>query len=222
MTTKNVTVGVMARAPLPGRCKTRLAPALGAEGASTLYRAMLLDTLDALDTLSGIRKVVLAAPEDDGAAILRTLVPASWRVLAQRGRDLGERLANGFTDLGDRGDPVVLVSSDSPILPAEALSIALSDFAGPRRALLGPCEDGGYYLLGLTVPTAGVLRDITWSTPLVLGQTRDRLRQLEVPFHELPVSYDVDTPGDLDRLRTDLAARPELAPRCAALFASRS
>ncbi len=55
----------------------------------------------------------------------------------------------------------------------------------------------------------------------MLGQTRDRLRQLEVPFHELPVAYDVDTPDDLDRLRTDLAARPELARRCAALFASR-
>src|SRR5258708_13599038 len=110
MRTKNVTVGVMARAPLPGRCKTRLAPALGAEGASTLYRAMFLDTLDALDRLSGVRKVVLAAPEDDGASILGTLAPSSWRVLAQRGRDLGERLANGFTDLGNPAHPAALAT----------------------------------------------------------------------------------------------------------------
>src|SRR5258706_13375575 len=99
-----VTLGVMARAPTPGRCKTRLASALGPLGASRLYRAMLLDTLDALAPLPRVRKVVLVAPEDDGVSVVRALVSPTWRVLAQCGRDLGERLAHGFADLGASGN----------------------------------------------------------------------------------------------------------------------
>jgi rSAM/selenodomain-associated transferase 1 len=212
---RELTVGVMARAPIPGQCKTRLFHRLDPVAAAALYEAMLLDTLDAMATISGTRLVVLAAPENDGFATLRGLAPREWDVVAQRGRDLGERLANGFVDLHEAGQPVVLVSSDSPTIPIEVLRSALPRFGGSRRALMGPAEDGGYYLIGLTVLELGILQGITWSTSLVAQQTRVRMRQLGLPWEELPMSYDVDTPSDLDRLRAELAESPHLAPRCA-------
>src|SRR6266542_2701053 len=125
-----ITVAVMARAPTPGHCKTRLGAALDPVRAARFYRAMLLDTLEALDRVPRIRKVVLGAPEHDGVSILRTLTPVSWEVLPKRGADLGERLLHGFADLGRSAGPVVLVSSDSPTLPVRALASALEDFAG--------------------------------------------------------------------------------------------
>src|SRR5437867_3556031 len=94
----------MARAPLAGKCKTRLARAIGEAAAARLYEAMLLDRLDMLssDGLSAlgvpIRRVVLVAPEHDGVAALRRLAPR-WEVIAQRGDDLGARLSNGLLAL---------------------------------------------------------------------------------------------------------------------------
>lgn len=84
-----VTLGVMARAPVPGRCKTRLAPMLGAAGAARLYEAMLRDSLDAFAGVGASRLVVLAAPEDSGVAALRSIASAAWEVIAQEGNDLG-------------------------------------------------------------------------------------------------------------------------------------
>jgi rSAM/selenodomain-associated transferase 1 len=209
-----ISIGVMARAPTPGRCKTRLAPALGSVGAAVLYRAMLLDTLEALDRIPDVRKFLLAAPEDDGVAALQDIAPAGWCVVAQRGADLGERLAHAFEGLADHGGPVVLVSSDSPMMPIQGFAPAFARWGGDRRALIGPCEDGGYYLIGLTAPAPGVLSGISWSTSLVLSQTRARMKELGIGWEELPVSYDVDTPSDLVRLRADLALRPDVARRC--------
>jgi rSAM/selenodomain-associated transferase 1 len=214
------TIGVMAKAPVAGRCKTRLFGALDPSRASLLYRAMLLDTLDALARLRDVRKVVLAAPEEDGAAVLRSIVPPEWDVMAQRGADLGERLANGCDDLGVAARPVMLVSSDSPTIPVDALDTAIDSFVQKRRALIGPCDDGGYYLIGLTAREPRLFREITWSTSLVLEQTRERCRELDLPWDELATSYDVDTPDDVERLRAELSTEPDRAPRCAAFLRS--
>jgi rSAM/selenodomain-associated transferase 1 len=215
-----LTIGVMAKPPVAGRCKTRLLGALDPAGASLLYRAMLLDTLDALARLRDVRKVVLAAPEEDGPAVLRSIVPRDWDVMAQRGTDLGERLANGCDDLGVAARPVMLVSSDSPTIPVDALDAAIDSFAEKRGALIGPCDDGGYYLIGLVSREPRLFREITWSTSLVLEQTRQRCRELELPWEELPTAYDVDTPDDLERLRAELSTHPVRAPRCAAFLRS--
>src|SRR5262249_43243032 len=132
--------------------------------------------------------------------------------------DLGERLENGFADLGASGNPVALVSSDSPTMPMESLVSGFESLAGGRRALLGPCDDGGYYFIGLTVPEPRLFRDIAWTPRRVLDQTRQRCRQLALPWDELIVGYDVDTPADMQRLRAELAIHPERALRCAAFL----
>jgi glycosyltransferase A (GT-A) superfamily protein (DUF2064 family) len=97
-----------------------------------------------------------------------------------------------------------------------AIAAAIARFRGPRRALMGPCADGGYYLIGLTTPELGILDGISWSTDKVAAQTRARCRDLALALEELPASYDVDDTADLARLRAELALCPERAPRTAA------
>jgi uncharacterized protein len=213
-----VTLGVMARAPVSGRCKTRLARVLGADAAARLYSAMLADSLEAYARAGADRQVVLAAPEDDGLAALRQLAPRGWEVIRQEGANLGERLASAAGALGADGSAVVLVDSDSPTVPMEPVATALRRLAEPRQALLGPCADGGYYLVGLTTPETGVFRDIPWSTPGVLAATRARCAELSLALEELPPWYDVDEPVDLERFRAELARHPDRAPRCAAIL----
>jgi rSAM/selenodomain-associated transferase 1 len=219
-----VALGVMARAPIPGRCKTRLAPHLGAEGAAALYAAMLRDTLHACARVPAGRHVILAAPEDDGVAALGVLAVSAraecgqWEVVAQSGADLGERLTRAATTLGHAGHAVVLVGSDAPAAPFEALLRASTHLATPDRALLGPSDDGGYWLIGLGAPNAGVFERIAWSTGTVLAETRRRCAELGLVTRDLPAAYDVDEAADVERLRADLRRAPELAPHTAHLL----
>jgi glycosyltransferase A (GT-A) superfamily protein (DUF2064 family) len=122
---------VMARPPVPGHCKTRLAKTLGDARAAALYEAMLCDRLDTVLTLDA-RCVVLAAPEDDGVRRPRDVAPAG-EVMAQRGADLGERLANGVEDLFCEGARVYLVDSDSPMTDSWFGLTAWSDWPSCRQ-----------------------------------------------------------------------------------------
>ncbi len=213
------TIGVMARAPVPGRCKTRLAKAIGDEPAADLYRAMLLDTLERYATLPCDRHVLLATPEDDGAAALHALAPEPWVVVEQVGATLGERLIHAAETLGP--GPLVLTGSDSPTTSLPAIAKALPTLTRPRHVLLGPADDGGYYLIGLSCPEPRVFEDIPWSTDQVFARTRIRCEELGLSVSELPSCFDVDEPADVERLRRQLEEAPSLAPRTARAFGRR-
>ncbi len=204
-------VGVMARAPIPGACKTRLARSLGAVRAADLYRAMLLDTLEGYARLPFAARVLFAAPENDGVAALRALSPRGWSVEPQMGPDLGARLVRARAVLGD--GRAILVSSDSPTAPFDAIGEALRDWDDPSQLLLGPCTDGGYYLIGVARCDFGVFEDIPWSTSSVADKTRERCAALGLSVRELPARCDVDEVPDLDELSRDLARDPCLGPR---------
>ena len=206
-------IAVMARAPVVGRCKSRLAAKLGAARATSIYKAMLLDTLAAIEQTFDARLVVAATPEEDGVATLRALAPARWEIPAQRGEGLGERLGNVLRDL--EAPAVALVDSDSPTAAWSAAGRAFRALVGPKRALLGACDDGGYWLLATTAMDPGLFEAISWSTPRVAEQTRARCAALGLAVEELPVAYDVDEIADLDRLRAELRLHPERAPRTA-------
>ena len=215
-----VTFGVMARAPLAGKCKTRLAATLGADAAARLYEAMLIDTLERLGQSAlamaplSVRLVILAAPEHDGALRLRRLADLRWEIVTQRGADLGERLSNGLLDLARPGDLVCLTDSDSPTLPLEVLT----SLATPRPSdaiVLGPCDDGGYYLIGMRSAEPRVFQGIPWSTPGVTDATRRACDRVGRPLEELRTWYDVDGHTDLERLARELHEQPERAPRTA-------
>lgn len=211
----HIALGMMARAPVVGRCKTRLASAIGNERAVRLYEAMVADSCDAFARAGADRLVVMAAPEDDGVARLRAIAPSSWDIVAQVGEGLGERLAHAFRTLGEDGSSVALVDSDSPTVPMAPVAEALARFSGERRALVGPCVDGGYYLIGLTTLDLGVLRDVPWSTPGVLPTTRARCAELRLALEELPEGYDVDDAASFARLCAELREHPDRAPRSA-------
>lgn len=221
----NVVVGVMARAPTPGQCKTRLAASVGAERAAALYASMLLDTLAGLErACEGARLVVLAAPESDGMTALRHITPPRWELVEQRGDGLGRRLANSLADLAASAPPhaaIALVASDSPTAPWDDAGRALAELAErPERALMGPADDGGYWLIAQTEARAALFEHIRWSTSHVADETRERCRALGLSLAELPSALDVDDAEDLERLRNALGARPECAPCTAALLAS--
>jgi glycosyltransferase A (GT-A) superfamily protein (DUF2064 family) len=128
---------------------------------------------------------------------------------------LGERLANAFRTLKVDGAAVVLVDSDSPTLPVAPVAAAFRRFNGAGRVLLGPTDDGGYYLIGLSSLELEILRDVPWSTPRVMEVTLARCAALSLSTEVLPTWYDVDEGRDLERLCAELSKSPEMAPRCA-------
>ena len=216
------TLGIFARQPVPGRVKTRLAAAIGADRALELYRALLADLLSR-EAVAGERRVVAYAPGDDAAADeFRRLAPSGTELWPQPEGTLGDRLTNFFrTFLQAPEDVAIAIGTDSPTLPDAVIKAAFEE--SPRAdAILGPATDGGYYLIGfrgtdrvveaLVLGESGaeahrpLLADIEWGGPRVLTQTVARLQQFGLSIHLLPPWYDVDTPDDLVSLTGHLRA----------------
>src|SRR5262249_26894266 len=157
-------VAIFARAPLHGKVKTRLTPALTQEGAFGLHFNMLTDTIQTA-WASAAEEVALYWSED---SVFRTLFKGTVRL--QSGADLGERLANAFPELLGDGDRAVVIGSDCPDLTPALVREALAALADVDL-VLGPARDGGYYLIGLRRPSPDLFVGIPWSTDQVLAQT---------------------------------------------------
>jgi rSAM/selenodomain-associated transferase 1 len=205
---ENVAIALAVMLRVPGRepVKSRLHAALGPHASTLLYRCFVLDTLDAAAQVRGTEAIVAFAPAA-AAPAMAGLAPGMRR-LAQRGDDLGARMANLVTDLLEAGHSAALVTgSDLPALPAARFVEAARALAGgDADVVLGPSEDGGYYLIGLTRSAPALFTDMRWSAPDVLAVTCARAQRLGLRVHRLPPWYDVDTPADLVRLRDDLAS----------------
>jgi rSAM/selenodomain-associated transferase 1 len=200
---------LFARAPEPGRVKTRLAARLTARGAADLYAAFLEDAGRSYLAAGRWRSVLYAEPGPLDP-LLAPLFPAPWLGEAQESGDLGQRLRAAFEREFVRGAPVVLaVGSDHPTLPRRRLEQAFTVIEGGADAVLIPAEDGGYCAIGLAAgaPAGEVFRDIPWSTAGVLATTVERLAGSAIRHRVLRAGYDVDRPEDLDRLRRDLSGR---------------
>ena len=208
-----VALCIMAKAPEPGRVKTRLCPPLSPDGAAELYRCFLLDKIAQAREVAGAERVLAYAPAES-AAVFEALAP-DFTLLAQRGADLTARLVAVCDEiLRDGCDAAILIDSDTPTLPTERLERAVAVMSGGWRDLvLGPSEDGGYYLIGLRRPHPELFEGMRWSTPTVLEETLRRSRALGLSSTRLPAWYDVDTAADLVRLQADLAATPAGGPR---------
>lgn len=205
-------VAVMAKAPVPGLAKTRLAPLLGAAGAARAQRRFTLDTLHAaLSAAPG--PVTLWCAPDTGHRFFRALARhAGVDCRAQPAGDLGARMAHAVdAHFAARADmPLLLAGTDCPLLSPGQLQAAARALRS-HDAVLIPAEDGGYVLLGLRRPIAAVFQAIDWSTPQVLAQTRERLRAAGARWHELPPLWDVDEPADWERMVQELALAPSLS-----------
>jgi len=182
-----VTVIVLAKAPVPGRVKTRLCPPCDPEQAAELAEAALVDTLRAVAATRCERRVLVL----DGAP--GPWLPARFEVLPQRGSGLDERLAHAFTDTGTGG---VLIGMDTPQLTPARLTATLRALdAADVDAVLGPAVDGGWWALGLRTPDPAVFLGVPMSTPHTGDAQRARLHELRLRTAALPTLRDVD---DLD------------------------
>ncbi|HWQ13205.1 MAG TPA: TIGR04282 family arsenosugar biosynthesis glycosyltransferase [Roseiflexaceae bacterium] len=208
---------VVAKRPAAGQTKTRLCPPLDGAAAAALYGCFLHDVLDVARRVPGVRRTLAYLPADTGGYFAR-LAPDMERV-PQRGVGLGERLDHLLADaLAVGAHQAVVMSSDSPTLPAAYVAAAFEHLDGPCDVVLGPCDDGGYYLIGLKAPRPRLLREVPMSTPTVLRDTLALAGELGLRAALLPPWYDVDTPADLVRLRDELACAPQSAPRTRALL----
>jgi rSAM/selenodomain-associated transferase 1 len=201
-------LGVFAKFWEPGQVKTRLASAVGARRAATIYRSFLQATLSRL-AVCICQRVLVYTPEER-AAEFEQLAGNDWHVQPQGDGDLGQRMSTYFeAALASGFNKVVLVGSDTPTLPPQRVSEAFAAL-DDKSVVLGPTEDGGYYLIGLSRPAPEVFQVISWSTSQVYAQTVSQLRKRGIDFCRLPEWYDVDDKADLDRLVTDLkAASPD-------------
>ena len=190
----------MVKAPVPGRCKTRLCPPLSPELAADLYRAFLHDIARELSQWDGGCDLWVAwsAEDEELPADLQRIFSGPFRFLKQRGEDLTTRMEGVFERLLSSGYRQVLMrNSDSPQLPMKLLERAFRQLEdGPNRLVLGPDLDGGYYLIGLDRLPRGML-PATLSHDQVLEQTRAAAGRAGMTVVELERWLDVDTPDDL-------------------------
>ena len=193
----SATLIVMAKAPVPGRVKTRLTPPFRPEHAAVLARAALEDTLAAVaaSRLAG-RRVVALDGEPAG------WLPEGFELVPQRGDGLAQRLAGAFEDVGG---PALLVGMDTPQLTPELLDAGLAGLANGADAVLGPATDGGYWTIGLARPDRRVFDGVPMSERHTGAAQRERLIALGLETHYLPPLRDVDTHEDA---RSVAAAAP--------------
>ncbi|MCI0483416.1 MAG: TIGR04282 family arsenosugar biosynthesis glycosyltransferase [candidate division NC10 bacterium] len=199
-----IAVTIMAKAPRAGEVKTRLSPPLSATGAAELYRCFLLDKIEQVRSLTRAIPAIAYTPPD-GRDFFEGMAP-DFLLLPQRGPDLGARLANSLEHLFALGHMAAFaIDSDSPTLPTAHLEQALDLIATPGIDLvLGPSEDGGYYLIGLRALHPELFEDMPWSTAQVVPETFRRAEGKGLTVATLPPWFDIDTSEDLKRLEVSL------------------
>jgi rSAM/selenodomain-associated transferase 1 len=210
--TRRLPVCIFARPPVPGRAKTRLAPEVGPEGAARLARAFLEDTWALAGSLPWARRILATT---SGAGLDP---PPGAEVWLQGGGDLGARIARILRRALRDAPRAFALGADSPGMPASLLAEARRRLAD-HDAVLGPCADGGFYVLGLTRCPPGLLGGLTWSAADTFSRARDRLRSRGFSTAVLPEWFDVDGPRELRRLARLLARGRLRAPRTARALA---
>jgi uncharacterized protein len=222
-------LAVMTKAPQAGRVKTRLVPPLTPEEAAELNKCFLRDTAAAISSACSHRPVgdasrmhlkhashseaaaarasAIAVYTPVGAESAYTdILPPDFSLLPQRGDKFGERLYFAVEDLLKCGfDSVCLIDSDSPTVPAEDFAEAVELLSKTEdRVVLGPSDDGGYYLIGVKKPHRHLFEQIDWSTERVLNQTIQRATEIGIEVKFLSTGYDIDDDASLRRLCNEL------------------
>jgi uncharacterized protein len=201
-------LGIMTKAPEPGQVKTRLTPPLSPEEAAQLNICFLRD----------LARLILIACQQTAArgvgiytpvgaeTVYDNILPPDFLLMPQRGSDFGQRLIFAAEDLFAAGfESVCLINSDSPTIPPSNFAEAVNRLAAvDDRIVLGPSDDGGYYLIGLKKMHRRLFEQIDWSTEHVLPQTQQRAQEISVPVHLLPAGFDVDDRAALHRLCEEL------------------
>jgi rSAM/selenodomain-associated transferase 1 len=201
-------LGVMAKAPRPGKVKTRLSPPLTLEESAAINICFLRDTTENIATVSMSGKaagVISYTPVGD-ESLFDNLLPADFALIPQRGDGFGERLLATAEDLLGCGyGSVCLIDSDSPTVPAVAFEQAVVELErSGDRIVIGPSHDGGYYLIGLKRAHPELFESISWSTSAVFEETVAAAQAARIEVVTLPLWYDVDDAATLEVLTGEL------------------
>jgi len=193
---------VFARAPLPGRVKTRLVPRLGEWGAARLQARLTRQTLRTALTARCGALELHGTPRARHPFFLKCREDFKLRLQEQRGRDLGERMYRALAAALRRYSAALLIGTDCPVLRPQDLRRATRLLRGGCDVVLSPAEDGGYALIGARRVSRRLFDGIAWGEGVVYAQTAERLRALNYRWRALRTVWDVDRPVDLDRLRS--------------------
>ncbi len=202
---------VFCKPPLPGRVKTRLIGALSARQAAEIHEACVKDTIAMVNALPGAQRWLYVASRRAAAQRMAAHIRmgTKWKVVTQRGADLGERMRNAIEEqLRAGAEKVVIVGTDSPWMGRERIARALQ-LLDKTDVVLGPSEDGGYYLVAARQVVSKMFSRIHWGTVEVRPKTLRALRATRTSFRLLKRDFDLDRPVDLRRVQR-MAARGTL------------
>lgn len=198
---------IMAKQPRAGKTKTRLCPPFTIEGAAVLFEALLRDTIELAAGLEGIQLAIAISPPE-ARAYFSSISPPGTLLLPIEGANIGICLEKALEGLLERKfKKVIALNADGPSLPREYLVDAFR-LLDSNDVVLGPGEDGGYYLVGLKQMNADIFADIPWSTSAVLEKTLAQAAQSGLRTALTPTWYDVDIPADVDRLIKEINGLP--------------
>lgn len=199
-----ITALIFAKYPTPGMVNTRMAPPLTIEQASELHEACLRVVWERWRRLDGLRLKLVVTPDERADDLCHVLGAGTGDVWEQGKGDLGARMLRAVDrSLTAGASGVILLGSDSPTLPQSTLESAVASLA-EHEGILGPCEDGGYYLLGLRRRCPALFREVLWGQAGVADQTRARAAAEGLDLFQLPVWYDLDRFEDLERALWDV------------------
>jgi uncharacterized protein len=203
---QNRTLIIFTRYPTPGKVKTRLIPAVGAEGAALLHRKMTIQVLDRSRALQSDLPVTITVHFDgDNYQQMSDWLGTDLIYQPQGEGDVGARMARSFATACQQNCSVVLIGTDCPELTTEILAQAFELLQSGRDLVLGGAVDGGYYLIGMGEYHPELFVDINWSTDRVLSQTVAIANRLNLSIGYLPTLTDIDRPEDLSILTQNLA-----------------
>ena len=190
---------VFLRAPEKGRVKTRLSKFLNDTFVLELYKGLVKDTLDVIET-SGDNALYFWPPGKK--EVLQKWLGNKYAFLVQKGDNLGQKMSNAFVDMFKKGyTHALLIGTDIPELSANIITLAYQELQ-TADAVIGPSDDGGYYLIGFQKSGFSkiIFEGIDWSTTLVLDQTLQAMDRVSIQYRLLPGLNDIDTPKDFDAL----------------------
>lgn len=193
---------VFTRKPVAGKTKTRLIPVLGKEGAARLHRKLLVHTLDVASRSAFTSCEMHVCPETENVFLQQLSRQFAANIHAQTGNNLGERMYNAVSGALQRHNFVVITGCDIPLLDLSVLDHAHDILLQQQAdAVLGPAEDGGYYLIGVNWAEPSLFQGIPWGTGETARHTRARLAECGRGWEEITMLWDVDTPADLEKLK---------------------
>ena len=195
---KEPTLIVFARKPVKGKVKRRLVKVIGCYRATEVYRSLLISTLRELQTIRGVRKILMVANPLDIGWFRHQAFCRDWVVRAQTAGHLGRRMQQAFHYELRSSSSVVLVGSDIAALQAEDITQAFTLLEEGVKTVIGPASDGGYWLLGRSNNDVDIFNGINWGTSLVFSETRKRLDRSGSSYCGIQQRRDIDNSRDLD------------------------